>query len=63
MERRFASAGEVARMFNLTAPTVRELLRRGEMPGGIRIGRRWRVDLAALESHLAQKTEAGPNIP
>ncbi len=45
---------EIAQILHLHVNTVRRLLREGVLPGGIRLGKRWYLERAALEAWLRQ---------
>ena len=47
MEKEFLSADEAAEMLHMHPRTVRRLLASGELPG-TRLGRQWRISLAAV---------------
>ena len=46
---------EVAERLFFSVPTVYRKLERGEIPGGVRIGRSWRVDPAVFEPWLDEQ--------
>ncbi len=61
----FLTPEEVAHVLRLPLASVRDLLRRGEIPGASRVGRLWRVRkdvlLARFESTFAPTTAATPD--
>jgi excisionase family DNA binding protein len=51
MENEFLSADEAAVMLRMHPRTIRRLLSSAELPGA-RLGRQWRVSVAALEAYI-----------
>lgn len=52
---------DAAAHFQVSERTLRDAIRARSLPGVIRVGRVWRVDIDALERHYAQQqTDTGP---
>jgi len=46
---------EVAVFLRISERTVKDLAEQGTLPGGIKVGRQWRIDRAKLEEYLGKK--------
>jgi excisionase family DNA binding protein len=51
----FYTVEEVARYLQLKVRTVQHLASKGEIPGAVQVGRQWRFERAALETHVGRK--------
>jgi excisionase family DNA binding protein len=53
MEAEYLTPQEVADKLRINERTVRRLLREGELPGGIRVGKKtWRISAIALKAYI-----------
>jgi excisionase family DNA binding protein len=50
------TVAEVAELLKLDRGTVRKMVAAGELPGGLKFGRIWRVSRAELELELARRS-------
>lgn len=53
MKAEYLTPQEVATKLRINERTVRRLLREGELPGGIRVGKKtWRISAVALKAYI-----------
>jgi excisionase family DNA binding protein len=54
---RLVTVEEAAESLRISKETIRRWLREGSIPGAMKVGRQWRIDLDQLREHLHKGQE------
>ena len=52
LEREVYTVGEVARLLGVSAPHIYRAINKGELPGGMKIGRRYIISKSKFDKYL-----------